>query len=254
MAEKFVSERNLRFMLYEVFDVASLTDHPYYAEHTSETFDMILETALKIGRDMLKPALEEMDRNQPELVGDEVRVHPVVREFLKECGEGGWIPATAPEKHGGLQLPIIIGMIPRFVFMAANYSGSVYMLLCYGAAHLITSFGSEELIDTYVPRMFAGEWQGTMALTEPQAGSSLSDIATTAEPTDHGYYKIRGQKIFISAGDHNAVDNVVHLMLAKIKGAPPGVKGISLFVVPKLRIEESGDLVPNDVNIAGIYH
>ncbi|MBW1786383.1 MAG: acyl-CoA dehydrogenase [Deltaproteobacteria bacterium] len=254
MAEKFVSERNLKFMLYEVFDVASLTDHPYYAEHTSETFDMILETALKIGRDMLKPALEEMDRNQPELVGDEVRVHPVVREFLKECGEGGWIPATAPEEHGGLQLPIIIGMIPRFVFMAANYSGSVYMLLCYGAAHLITSFGSEELIDTYVPRMFAGEWQGTMALTEPQAGSSLSDIATTAEPTDHGYYKIRGQKIFISASDHNAVDNVVHLMLAKIKGAPPGVKGISLFVVPKLRIEESGDLVPNDVNIAGIYH
>jgi butyryl-CoA dehydrogenase len=195
-----------------------------------------------------------MDRNPPELVDDEVRVHPVVREFMRECGEGGWITATAPEEHGGLQLPITIGMIPRFVFAAANYSGSVYPLLSSGAAHLITSFGTQELINTYVPRMFAGEWQGTMALTEPQAGSSLADITTTAEPTDHGFYKIRGQKIFISASDHNAVDNVVHMMLAKIKGAPPGVKGISLFVVPKLRLEVSDHLVPNDVNVAGIYH
>ena len=254
MARKFVSERNLKFLLYEVFDVTSLLKYPYYEDHGKETFDMILETALKIGLDLLNPAFEEMDRNPPELVGGEVKVHPVVRTFMKECGEGGWISATAPAEYGGLQLPIIIGMIPRFVFAAANYSGSVYPLLTCGAAHLITSFGTQELIDTYVPKMFAGEWQGTMALTEPQAGSSLADITTTAEPTDHGYYKIRGQKIFISASEHDGVDNVVHLMLAKIKGAPPGVKGISLFVVPKKRVEESGELVPNDVNVAGIYH
>ena len=109
------------------------------------------------------------------------------------------------------------------------------------------------MAETFVPKMFAGEWQGTMALTEPQAGSSLADITTTAEPTDQGYYKLRGQKIFISAGDHDCVENVIHLMLGKIKGAPAGIKGISLFLVPQKRIE-NGALVSNDVNTAGIYH
>jgi butyryl-CoA dehydrogenase len=109
------------------------------------------------------------------------------------------------------------------------------------------------MIETYVPQMFSGEWQGTMALTEPQAGSSLADITTTAEPTDQGYYKVKGQKIFISAGDHDGVDNVIHLLLAKIKGAPAGVKGISLLTVPQKRLE-NGQLVSNDVNTAGIYH
>ena len=141
----------------------------------------------------------------------------------------------------------------RFILSAANYSASVYPFLTTGAAHLIMAFGSKEMIETYIPRMFSGEWQGTMALTEPQAGSSLADITTAAEPTDQGYYKLRGQKIFISAGDHDGVDNVIHLMLAKIKGAPAGVRGISLFVVPKKRLE-NGQLVSNDVNTAGIYH
>ncbi len=254
MAERFVSEKNLRFMLYDVFDVESLLAYPAYSEHSRETVDMILETALKIGRDILKPCFEEMDKTPPELVGDEVRVHPTVRTLMKECGEGGWIAATGPMEFGGLQLPITVGSMSRFVFSAANYSGSVYIGLTFGAAHLITSFGSQELIDAYVPNMFAGKWQGTMALTEPQAGSSLADITTTAEPTEDGYYRIKGQKIFISASDHNAVDNVVHLLLAKIKGAPPGVKGISLFVVPKRRPAEGGDLVPNDVTTAAIYH
>jgi butyryl-CoA dehydrogenase len=107
---------------------------------------------------------------------------------------------------------------------------------------------------TYLPKMLAGKWQGTMALTEPEAGSSLSDITTTAEPTDNDYYKIKGQKIFISAGDHGAAENVIHLMLAKIKGAPAGVKGISLFVVPKKRIDDRGQLVSNDVVTSGMFH
>ncbi|NNL74768.1 MAG: acyl-CoA dehydrogenase, partial [Desulfobacterales bacterium] len=107
---------------------------------------------------------------------------------------------------------------------------------------------------TYVPRMRAGEWQGTMALTEPEAGSSLSDITTMAEPTDKGYYRLKGQKIFISAGDHDGAENVIHLMLAKIEGAPAGVKGISLFVVPKKRIEDNDNLVSNDVVASGVYH
>ena len=253
MADKFVSERNLKFLLYEVFDAASLTRHPYYADHSRESFDMALETALKIGKNLLKPKLQEMDKTASEFVDGRVKVHPLVRTFMKECGEGGWIGASFSFDLGGQQLPLIISAACRFIISAANYSASVYPMLTTGAAHLIISFGSQELQDAYLPKMLAGEWQGTMALTEPQAGSSLSDIATLAEPADKGYYKIRGQKIFISAGDHDGVDNVVHLMLAKIKGAPAGVRGISLFVVPQKRIE-NGELIFNDVNTAGIYH
>ncbi|MBW1775871.1 MAG: acyl-CoA dehydrogenase family protein, partial [Deltaproteobacteria bacterium] len=195
-----------------------------------------------------------MDKNPPEFIDGKVKVHPMVRPFMKECGEGGWIAAGAPFELGGQQLPFMISAAFRFILSAANYSASVYPLLTSGAAHLIESFGTQEMIDTYIPKMFSGDWQGTMALTEPQAGSSLADITTLAEPTDRGYYKMRGQKIFISAGEHDGVENVIHLMLARIKGAPPGVKGVSLFVVPNKRIQENGRLVPNDVNVAGIYH
>ena len=254
MGEKFISERNLKFTLYEVFDAAQLTRYPYYAGHSREIFDMVLDTAMKIGKDLLYPCLGEMDKIPPKLVDDQVQVHPVVKTFLKECGDGGWISAIAPMELGGQQLPRIINLIPSYIFAAANYSASAYILLTAEAAHLIESFGSDEMKDLYLPKMFSGEWQGTMALTEPQAGSSLADIAVSAEPTDQGYYKIRGQKIFISASDHDGVENVVNLLLAKIKGSPAGVKGISLFVVPKKRIGENGELVPNDVSVAGLYH
>jgi len=254
LADKFVSERNLRFLLYEVFDASSLLKYPRYADHSREAFDMILETALKLGRDLFKPILQEMDKNQPEFADGRVKVHPKVKEIMQICGSGGWISATAPQELGGQQLPVILGFVPMFIFSAANYAGSVYPYLTDGAAHLIYSFGTEELINTYIPRMYAGDWQGTMALTEPQAGSSLSDITTLAEPSDHDYYRIRGQKIFISTGDHDGVQNVVHLLLARIAGAPAGVKGISLFIVPKMRPDDNGALVFNDVHVAGIYH
>ena len=254
MAEKFLSERNLKFLLYEVFHADDLCTYPYFEEHSREVFDMVLETALKMGRDLLFPCFQEMDKIPPEFIDGEVKVHPMVGEFLKACGEGGWIGANAPFELEGQQLPILITATCKFIFSAANYSATVYPFLTAGAGHLIESFGSEDLINTYIPKMFSGEWQGTMALTEPQAGSSLSDITTQAEPAGEGYYRIRGQKIFISAGDHNFAENVIHLMLAKIKGAPAGAKGISLFVVPKKRIAEDGELVPNDVNVAGIYH
>jgi len=254
LAEKFLNERNLKFLLYDVFHVEDLCTYPYFEEHSREVFEMVVDTALKMGRDLLFPAFAEMDKNPPEFVDGVVKVHPVVGEFMKACGEGGWIGSNAPFEMEGQQLPILITAACKFIFSAANYSATVYPFLTAGAAHLIESFGSQELKDAFIPHMFAGEWQGTMALTEPQAGSSLSDITTQAEPTDEGYYKIRGQKIFISAGDHDQVDNVVHLMLAKIKGAPAGVRGISLFVVPKKRISENGDLEPNDVNVSGTYH
>jgi alkylation response protein AidB-like acyl-CoA dehydrogenase len=254
MATKFMSLRNLRFLLHEVLDLASLTRYPYYREYDRKMLDMVLQAASELAERLLWPCFQEMDRNPPELAGDTVKVHPSVKTMLKEFGNGGWIATTVPETLDGQQLPHLVSDACQFIFCSANYSASAYPGLTDGAARLIENFGSKALYDTYVPRMRGGQWQGTMALTEPEAGSSLSDITTLAEPTDKGYYKIRGQKVFISAGDHDAVENVVHLMLAKITGAPAGVKGISLFVVPKKRISEQGELVPNDVATSGIFH
>jgi len=254
MAETFISERNLRFLLYEAFDVESLLKYPLYADHSREVIDMTLDTAMKMGRDLFNPIFSEMDKVPPEYVDGTVKVHPQVRTIMRECGEGGWISACAPVEIGGQQMPAAVFMMPLSIFSAANYSAGVYSFLSTGAANLIVSFGTPEQKEAYLPKMYSGEWQGTMALTEPHAGSSLSDIATSAEHVDGGYYKMRGQKLFISAGDHDGADNIVHLVLARIKDAPAGVKGISLFIVPKKRFEENGTLVFNDVSCAGIYH
>jgi len=254
MASKFLSERNLKFLLYEVFDVGSLTQYEYYKEYDDKTFDMVLKATMELAEGVLWPVFQEMDKNPPELVDDQIKVHPSVRKFMEECGAGGWIGGGMPFEWGGQQLPKMITQACTFIFAAANYSASVYPGLTSGAARLILTFGKEEIKKTYLPKMLAGKWQGTMALTESEAGSSLSDIVTEAEPTESDYYKMRGQKVFISAGDHDAVENVVHLMLAKIQGAPAGVKGISLFVVPKKRIDENGQLVFNDVVTSGIFH
>lgn len=251
---KFISQRNIRFMIKEVFDAESLTNHEYYSKHNSKMFDMVIDEALKLALKLMYPVLEEMDRNQPVLKDGEVKVHKSVKKIMKEFGRGGWISSGFPEEHGGAQIPIIIKGITSFIFVASNYSAWAYTELTAGAAELITSFGSQKLIDTYVPKMLDGLWQGTMALTEPQAGSSLSDITTTAYPDYKGRYKIKGVKIFISAGDHDGVENIIHLMLAKIENAPPGAKGISLFVVPKKRIDDKGKLISNDVTTTSVYH
>ncbi len=254
MSAKFFSMRNLRFLLYEAHDVLALTRGGYFGGHNRRVFDMVLDEAARLAAELYRPVLEEMDRRPPELVDGRVRVHPSVAQVMREAGSGGWIGASFPAAHGGEQLPLMVSRLCYFICAAANYSASVYPELTAGAAHLILSFGSRELAETYLPPMLAGRWQGTMALTEPQAGSSLGDIAAGADPHEDGSYRIQGHKIFISAGDHDAVENVVHLMLARIAGAPAGVKGISLFVVPRLRPLEGGGLAPNDVAVAGVYH
>jgi butyryl-CoA dehydrogenase len=173
---------------------------------------------------------------------------------MKILGEDGWISASFPEKWGGDDMPATLLHAVNFIFAAANYSGSVYSNLTTGAARLIYTFGSDALKDTYLPPMLEGKWQGTMALTEPDAGSSLGDLTTSATALEDGSYLICGEKIFISAGDHNGVDNVVHLMLARMTTSPPGVKGISLFVVPKQRLDNEGNLVDNDIVVNQIFH
>ena len=254
MASKFFSERNLNFLLYDVFDIEALTKYHYYQDHNRTVFGLVVNSAVKLAQDLLWPVFEEMDRNQPTLENGTVRVHSSVKKILKAFGEGGWISSTVPYDLDGEQLPHMIADACQFIFAAANYSATAFPGLTDGAARLIEKFGDQYLYDTYVPMMRGGKWQGTMALTEPEAGSSLSDITTGAVPTGKGFYYITGQKIFISAGDHDGAENVIHLMLAKIKGAPAGVKGISLFVVPKKRLNDAGTLVPNDVVTSGLYH
>jgi butyryl-CoA dehydrogenase len=167
--------------------------------------------------------------------------------------ELGLLNATRPENVGGQQLPAAVASLSNAYLMAANLSAYAYAGLTSSAARLIESFGSDALREEYMTRMYAGEWTGTMALTEPQAGSSLSDVKTRATPADGGHYSMRGSKIFISGGDQDMTENIVHMVLARIDGAPPGVKGISLFVVPALR-RENGELLPNDTTAAGVIH
>jgi butyryl-CoA dehydrogenase len=202
----------------------------------------------------MHPIFEEMDRKPPTLEKGVVKVHPAVRSMLKTLGKDGWIAASFPEAWGGEEMPVSILHCINFIFAAANYSAAVYHGLTIGAANLLFSFGSAELQNTFLPPMLAGKWQGTMALTEPEAGSSLGDLTTLAVPIENGAYKISGEKVFISAGDHDGVDNVVHLLLARIDGAKPGVKGISLFAVPKLRPESGGSLKPNGVVVTQVFH
>ena len=248
---KFYSKRDLYFQLFENQNCLELTQIPYFSDHSEETFKLVLDAAEQIAEKALYPIFKEMDRQEPQLADGTIKIHPEMGSIIRKFGEDGWINAIFSYEEGGQQLPWTIHMAAGFVFQAANYSASVFPFLTTGAANLIRTFGSEELNQKFTPKMYSGLWQGTMALTEPDAGSSLSDLTTTAFPTDsEGLFHIKGQKIYISAGDHDACENIVHLMLARIAGAPAGTKGISLFVVPKIRL----DGTYNDVLTQGIYH
>lgn len=251
----YFSKQDLNFNLYELLNVQNLSQFPYFQDHNRESFDMVIDAAEQIADKLLHPLLTVMDREEPQLVNGKIKVHEGMKAIVKRFGDDGWINAPFGYEDGGQQLPAVIHNAAAFIFQSANYSASVFPFLTTGAANLIKTFGSESLKNTYLPKMYDGTWQGTMALTEPQAGSSLSDISTSAEPTENeGVYKIQGQKIFISCGDHDACENVIHLMLAKIKGGPLGTKGISLFVVPQQRITSNDGLESNDVQTAGVYH
>ncbi|HOF13731.1 MAG TPA: acyl-CoA dehydrogenase [Spirochaetota bacterium] len=254
MGTKFYSEENLKFLLQEVHDIDEIFSCDTFSDYNVESMNIILDTAKNIASGMMYPYFSEMDKNPPEYTGSTIKVHPSVKPFLEKFAEGGWINASFPSDIGGQQMPFILFNACMFIFASANYSMSVYPGLTSGALALIYQFATKELYQIFAPPMIAGKWQGTMALTEPEAGSSLSDVKTMAIPTDKGYYLIKGQKTFISAGDHDAVENIVHLMLARIKDAPQGVKGLSLFIVPKYRPDENGKLIFNDVNCAGCYH
>lgn len=254
MAEKTFSRRNLDFLLLEILQVDSLQQFEYFQAHDRETCGFTLDVASDIARQIMLPAYQISDRQQPELEDGQVKVHASIHQFIKTFSEAGLMAAPFSETWGGMQLPKTIAAAAEFIMGSAHNSMVMYSDLTKGAANLIYTFGNEELKSNFLPQMLSGEWMGTMCLTEPQAGSSLSDVSTVAKPQTDGSYLIKGQKIFISAGDQDVTENIVHLVLARVEGAPKGTKGISLFIVPKKRLSETGELVANDVTSIGIYH
>ena len=246
MANQYVDIDTVKFLLHEVLDLQNVLDQSRHSDYDQESVELFLNAVKDFSDRELFPFFREMDEQPAHFKDGEIIVHPQVKEYMKKGGEMGLVSSLFDYEIGGMQLPNMVVTASAYIQETANNHLPGYLGLTLGAAELLVHFASKEINDQYVPKMLAGEWNGTMCLTEPQAGSSLSDITTSAEAIDDGY-KISGQKIFISGGDFKGVENVVHLVLARIKGAPAGTKGISLFVVPKKRPTANGGLTSNDV-------
>lgn len=250
---KYMNVDTLKWLLFDVHNVDDLFQYDRYTDYDNASIRTLLDTAKSWADKDFYPIFREMDENPCIYKDGKVTSHPGLKKIFQKAGEDGWLGSSFDYEDGGLQLPHLVVNALNHIFQSANNHIPGYMGLTTGAADLIRNFGSQELKDKYIPNMIGGTWGGTMCLTEPQAGSSLSDITTSATPQEDGSYKISGQKIFISGGDHEAVDNFIHLVLARIDGAPVGTKGISLFAVPKYRIAASGELEYNDVLTAGDF-
>ncbi len=255
MPDTLLSARNLAFELYEVLDAQALTQRPRFAEHSRETFDAALATARTVAEKYFAPHNRKADENEPRYVDGRAELIPEVKPAVDAFLQAGFLNANRDFEVGGMQLPSLVSQACFAHFQAANAGTTAYPFLTMGAANLIESFGSDEQKRLFLQPMIEGRYFGTMALTEPHAGSSLADIRTRAQPAGDGTYRIKGNKIFISGGDHELSENIVHMVLAKLPDAPPGVKGISLFIVPKYRVNADGSLGPrNDVVLAGLFH
>lgn len=255
MSETLLSARNLAFELYEVLDAEGLTQRARFAEHSRETFDAALGTARSIAENLFAPHNRKNDEHEPQYVDGAARLIPEVKPAVDAFLEAGFLNATREFEVGGMQLPNLLSQACFAHFQAANAATSSYPFLTMGAANLIESFASAEQKRLFLQPMLDGRCFGTMALTEPHAGSSLSDLRSKATPASDGSYRIKGNKIFISGGDHPLSENIVHMVLARLPDAPPGVKGISLFIVPKFLVNDDGSLgARNDVTLAGLFH
>ena len=260
MQSRILSRRDLDFILYEMLDVGALTGRARYADHTRETFDAALDACERMATELFEPHYSKSDQNEPRMVQDDggdvrVRLIPEIKQALDAFCQAGLMAAGQDYDLGGMQLPVVVNSACFAWFKGANVSTAGYPFLTIGNANLLLAHGTRQQIDTYVRPMMEGRFFGTMALSEPQAGSSLADIKTRAEAQADGTYRLFGNKMWISAGEHALSENIVHLVLAKIPGGPPGVKGISLFIVPKKLVKADGSLGErNDVVLAGLNH
>ncbi|XKE47321.1 acyl-CoA dehydrogenase [Halomonas organivorans] len=255
MSQALLNERDITFQLYEVLDTEALLHRPRYREHSREIFDATLDTARKVAERYFADHLQKGDAQEPTFDGERVHLIPETQAAWDAFAEAGFLAAHHDFEDGGMQLPEVVLRSAMAYFNAANVATTGYPFLSIGAANLIKSFASDELKERFLPPMLEGRFSGTMALTEPGQGSALADIKTLATPDGDGRYRLRGHKMFISGGDHELTENIVHLVLAKLPDAPAGAKGISLFIVPKVLVEEDGRLGErNDVALAGLLH
>ena len=263
MTSRILSRRDIAFLLYQWLDVESLTGRSRFADHSRETFDAALATCEAIATDLFEPHNKKSDANEPLFDGTSVTMIPEIAVALKAFSDAGLMAAGRDYELGGMQLPAVVEKAGFAWFKAANVGTSSYPFLTIGNANLLLEHGSDEQIERFVKPMMTGRFFGTMCLSETQAGSSLSDVKTRAVPDDgaasRATYRLFGNKMWISAGEHDLSENIVHLVLAKIPEAdgtlPHGVKGISLFIVPKVLVDDDGRLGErNDVVLAGLNH
>ena len=231
--------KDLQFVLHDVLKVTQ-TDIPGYDELEADFTSAILEEAGKICSEVLQPLNVVGDTEGCHLENGVVRTPTGFREAFEQVKEGGWPGLDMPEEFGGQNMPYVMGTAVGELFSSANHAFTMYQGLTHGAASAILAHGSDEQKNTYLPNMVSCQWTGTMNLTEPHCGTDLGLMRTKAEPQADGSYKISGQKIFISAGEHDMAENIIHLVLAKIPGGPEGIKGVSLFIVPKFLVNEDG--------------
>ncbi|MDP3967799.1 MAG: acyl-CoA dehydrogenase [Nocardioides sp.] len=250
-----MSRRDLDFLLHEWLGVESLLTRDRFAEHSRETFDAVLDLAETVATRHFATHNKRNDAEEPTFDGERVHLHPEVEEALAVYAASGFTGATFDEELGGMQLPQVVASAVAAWFQAANCGTAGYPFLTQANANLLATHGAPELVDRFVRPMLEGRFFGTMCLSEPQAGSSLADVTTTATPQADGTFRLRGNKMWISGGDHEMGENIVHLVLARTAGAPAGTKGISLFLVPKRLVGEDGSVGErNDVVLAGLNH
>lgn len=242
--------QDMMFVLNDVVGLSGLPAHPDFGVLEADVVASILEPAAQLAGDVLAPLNASGDKTGAKLSDGKVTTAPGFKEAYKQYCEGGWNSVVFDQAHGGQGLPWLIAFAVQEMWQGANMAFGLCPLLNQGAVEAIEAHGSEELKAEYLPKMISGEWTGTMNLTEPQAGSDLSAVRTVAKPVGDGSYKISGQKIFITYGEHDYTDNIIHLVLARLPDAPEGIKGISLFLVPKFLKDGSR----NDLICTGLEH
>jgi alkylation response protein AidB-like acyl-CoA dehydrogenase len=247
--------REMRFLLFEQFRLGEILGQAPFEAWGPDEVSMILDQTYAFCREVLGPLNAVGDREGCRLEDGAVKTPAGFKDAWAKVYEGGYKTLSAEVEHGGQGAPHTVYAVVEEMLSGANTAFNMYPGLAYGAAEVIAAFGTPHQKETLIPRMYDGSWGGTMCLTEPQAGSDVGAARTTARKRPDGKYDIRGTKLFISGGDHDLADNIIHLVLARVEGAPPGTKGLSLFVVPKRRINDDGTPGEgNDVSVGSIEH
>jgi butyryl-CoA dehydrogenase len=245
--------RDLRFAYYELHDGAGLAELPGYEDATPDLMMAVLEEMGKICEEVIQPLNLPGDDEGCSFSAGEVKTPAGFKEAYRTIKEGGWTGLSADPEYGGQGLPMTLSVMIDEMVCSSNLSFAMYLSLTHGAYDAIRTHADEELRQRFLPKFVEGDWSATMCLTEPQCGTDLGQVRTRAEPAGDGTWRVTGNKIFVSAGDHDLTENIVHLVLVRLPDAPPGIKGISLMVIPKL-LDKGGELVPNGVSCASIEH